>query len=90
LTFVEASARGLPIVSTRHNGIPEVVLDEQTGYLVPEGDVDAMAQRIMELAKDPSLWSTMGRAGRAHVEEGFVLDRQVARTLEILEASARR
>jgi colanic acid/amylovoran biosynthesis glycosyltransferase len=90
LTFVEASARGLPIVSTRHNGIPEVVLDEQTGYLVPEGDVDAMAQRITELAKNPSLWSTMGRAGRAHVEERFVLDRQVARTLEILEASARR
>jgi colanic acid/amylovoran biosynthesis glycosyltransferase len=84
LTFVEASARGLPIVSTRHNGIPDVVLDGRTGYLVPEGDVDAMAQRIIELAENSSLWSTMGRAGRAHVEEGFSLDRQVARTVEVL------
>jgi colanic acid/amylovoran biosynthesis glycosyltransferase len=84
VTFVEASARGLPIVSTRHNGIPDVVLDGRTGYLVPEGDVDAMAQRIIELAENSSLWSTMGRAGRAHVEEGFSLDRQVARTVEVL------
>jgi hypothetical protein len=54
------------------------------------GDVKAMARRIIELAEKPSLWSTMGRAGRAHVEEICLLDRPVASTLEILAGSVRR
>src|SRR5690606_5060383 len=46
ITFAEASASGLPIITTRHNGIPDVVLDGKTGYLVEEGDVEGMAERI--------------------------------------------
>ncbi len=90
VTFVEASARGLPVITTRHNGIPDVVLHEQTGLLSPEGDVDAMAGNIIDLATDPQRWTTLGRAGRAHVEQGFSLDHSVDRMLELLESIARK
>ena len=50
VTFIEASAIGLPVVTTRHNGIPDAVLDGVTGYLVEEGDVQAMGERIAYLA----------------------------------------
>ena len=78
VTFVEAQASGLPVVTTNHNGIPDVVVDGETGYLVPEGDTEAMADRIVHLAKHPELWEKMGRAGRRHVEEHFDLEKQVA------------
>ncbi|WP_118829943.1 glycosyltransferase [Salinibacter ruber] len=83
ITFIEAQASGLPVVSTNHDGIPDVVLDGETGYLVPEGDTEAMADRIAHLAQHPEKWETMGRAGRRHVEEHFDLARQARDLLRI-------
>lgn len=77
VSFIEASATGLPIVSTRHNGLPDVILDGQTGILVEEGDVEAMGDAIAFLAERPSEWVKMGEAGRRHVEETFDLHTQV-------------
>jgi colanic acid/amylovoran biosynthesis glycosyltransferase len=76
VSFIEASAAGLPIATTRHNGLPEVVLDRVSGLLSEEGDVTAMAHNIAELASSPQRWAEMGRAGRKHVEATFALDRQ--------------
>lgn len=90
LSFAEASACGLPVVSTRHNGIPEVVLHGQTGLLGPEGDVGAMAEHIVELAVDPARWSTMGRAGREHVAAHFTIDQAINRQLEVLAETVAR
>ncbi len=84
LSFVEASASGLPVVSTVHNGIPEVVLHGRTGLLSPEGDVNAMAQHIAQLAAAPHLWTQMGRAGRQHVEQHFTLDHAIDRQMQVL------
>jgi colanic acid/amylovoran biosynthesis glycosyltransferase len=61
----EAMATGLPVVSTRHSGIPDGVLDGETGLLVAEGDVEAMAAAIARLLEDPALAARMGAAGRA-------------------------
>lgn len=83
VTFVEASASGLPIVSTRHGGIPDVVLDGKTGYLVEEGDTQGMADKIVELARHPQQWKTFGVSGRKHVEETFTLDRQLEQTVAL-------
>lgn len=64
---VEASAAGLPVIASRVGGLPEVVLDGKTGFLVPPGDIDALAAAISRLLNDPVLRAQMGRAGRQFV-----------------------
>ncbi len=83
VTFVEASASGLPIVSTRHGGIPDVVLDGKTGYLVEEDDIQGMADRIAHLACQPERWTAFGLSGRKHVEEAFTLETQIQQTVAL-------
>jgi glycosyltransferase involved in cell wall biosynthesis len=68
---MEAQLSGLPVVATRHAGIPEVVLDGETGLLVEEGDVDAMAKAIALLGSDPNLAGRLGAAGRQRCLEAF-------------------
>jgi colanic acid/amylovoran biosynthesis glycosyltransferase len=70
-TLKEAMAMGLPVISTYHGGIPELVEDGISGFLVPERDTDAIAAKINYLIAHPELWSEMGRAGRARVEEKY-------------------
>ncbi len=67
----EAMALGLPVISTLHSGIPELVEDEVSGYLVPERDVDALTDRLSYLIDHPELWINMGRAGRVRVETNY-------------------
>jgi len=69
--LMEASSMALPVVSTWHSGIPEVVLDGQTGLLVPPGDIEALADRIRRLLRDPDLRRRLGDRGRAHIAEHF-------------------
>jgi len=88
VSLVEASAMGLPVISTRHSAIPEVVLDGETGYLVAEHDIEAMGRRIAELARDSSLWTRLGEAGRRHVERYFSLQAETAEALSLLRAAA--
>lgn len=70
----EAMALGLPVVSTIHGGIPELVEHDVSGLLVPERDADAIAQALTTLIAHPERWSTMGAAGRAYVEAHYNLD----------------
>jgi colanic acid/amylovoran biosynthesis glycosyltransferase len=76
VSMIEAAATGLPIISTRHDGIPEVVLDQKNGFLVEEHDVDGMARTLARLATTPGLWDRLGRNGREHVERQMRLDVQ--------------
>ena len=69
ISLAEAAAHELPVVSTLHNGIPENVLDRETGYLVNEFDYEAMGEKIIELLKNPELAEAMGKAGRIHIEQ---------------------
>lgn len=71
----EAMATGMPVVSTRHSGIPELVHDGTSGFLVPERDAAALADRLAWLIDHPERWPTLGRAGRAKIEEAFDVDR---------------
>jgi glycosyltransferase involved in cell wall biosynthesis len=68
---VEASACGLPVVASDVDGIPDVVVDGQTGVLVPAGDVGALAVAIDRLAADPLLRERLGAAGRAFVAREY-------------------
>jgi colanic acid/amylovoran biosynthesis glycosyltransferase len=78
MVLLEAAATGLPIIGSRVGGIPECILDGRTGFLVPERDEHALAQRITELLDDPAKRHQMGLAGRALVERQFDIQRQTA------------
>lgn len=85
VSILEAGASGLPVVATHHAGIPDVIVDGQTGFLVAERDVDAMAERMGRLADDPRLAAALGRAGRQRIEEKFSLPDSITRLAQILE-----
>jgi colanic acid/amylovoran biosynthesis glycosyltransferase len=70
------SAYGMPIVSTFHCDIPEVVVDGVSGFLVPEKDTDALAERLEHLVTHSETWESMGRAGRKHIEAEFNIAQQ--------------
>ncbi|WP_164984954.1 glycosyltransferase [Ammoniphilus sp. CFH 90114] len=79
----EAMACGLPVVSTWHGGIPELVEHKKTGYLVKEKDKKALAESILKLIHHPERWGEMGRRGRDKVLKQFNMKHQV-RKLERL------
>lgn len=70
-SIIERVASGMPVIATRHADIPEIVKNGRNGYLVPEKDVAALAQRIGFLARHPQLWQKFGRFGRRLVEKSF-------------------
>ena len=78
VAIMEASACGLPVVSTRHGGIPEVVTHGTQGLLVDEYDVAGMARSIAELFASPEKRKAMGEAGRARIEEAYSMERYMA------------
>ncbi len=73
--ILEAMAMGRPVVATNVGGTPELVEEGKTGYLVPVGDAEAMADRIFELLRDPSLRRGMGQAGSDRVKREFTAER---------------
>lgn len=70
-TLKEAMAMGLPVISTWHGGIPELVEDGVSGYLVPERDADALAEKLKALIHEPERWYDMGQAGRQRVMQKY-------------------
>lgn len=85
LALLEANASGLPAVVTRHGGISDVVVDGETGFLVDECDVTAMASGIIRLAEQPDLAGTLGRAARERILRHFSLDRMVANLWQVID-----
>lgn len=71
LVLQEAQASGIPFISTLIGGIPEGVLDDKSGFLVPERDVDALAEKLEHLIEHPEIWPEMGNCGRKYVEERY-------------------
>ena len=70
----EAMAMGLPVVATKHAGIPELVQDGISGFLVPERDVEALAEKIVFLVKHHEKAIEMGRAGNEFVKQDYDID----------------
>jgi glycosyltransferase involved in cell wall biosynthesis len=85
--IAEAMAYGKPIVATRVGGIPELVTDEVSGYLVKRGDPAAAAEKLDNLANDPNLRRALGAAGRRIVQEKFDLKRNVAQLTDLYDLS---
>jgi glycosyltransferase involved in cell wall biosynthesis len=81
LTVLEAMASGTPVVVSRTGGLPEIVRDGETGFLVTPGDVAELSDRIDRLLRDPALARRMGRAARESVLEQFTWERTAQRCL---------
>ena len=90
-SVMEAMASGLPVVASAVGGIPELVVDGQTGRLVPPGDPDALAAALLNLMERPELAADFGRAGRLRIEETYSFTRMVNQfeTLYLTELDAR-
>ncbi len=71
VSITEALAAGLPVVSTRHSGIPEAVRENECGLLVEEKDVAGMSAAMIRLAREPETCDQFGAAGRRLLEAEF-------------------
>ena len=82
---LEAAAAGLPVVAASHGGLPEIVVDGETGLLVPPGDPAALARALRSLADDPERARRMGEAAAADVRERFGTPRMLAAVQALYE-----
>ena len=82
---IEAMAAGLPVVSTRHAGIPDVVIENITGFLVDENDINQMASYILKITDDRELAKCLGRKGKARILSEFTLQKHIATIDRLIE-----
>src|SRR6185295_3466165 len=85
MALIDAMAMAKPAVATTAGGIPEVMVDGETGYLVPPRDHRAMADSLVFLLKHPEARQAMGEAARSRVGEEFTVDRMVEATAAVYE-----
>jgi colanic acid/amylovoran biosynthesis glycosyltransferase len=77
VAILEAQAAGLPVVATRHAGIMEAVVHEQTGILVDEKDITAMSEAMLRLISDKELCRTMGANAREHIRKNYTIEKHL-------------
>lgn len=87
LSFLEAAASGLPVITTRHNGIPDAVVHGHTGLLCGEDDADQFVEHLVHLASHPHCWRSFGQAGRRHVLKRFSAETQLQRNLGLVQSA---
>lgn len=85
VALMEVMAMGLPVLSTRHSGIPELIEDGVSGFLVSERDVDALAERLSYLVEHPEIWPAMGQAGHVFVKEHYDINKLNDRLVELYQ-----
>jgi glycosyltransferase involved in cell wall biosynthesis len=90
VAVLEASSCGLPVVSTKHAGIVDAVIDGEGGFLVEEGDVDGMARQILRLVREPELAEKMGTAARQHVKANYSSEESLGRLRSVLIGVSRK
>jgi glycosyltransferase involved in cell wall biosynthesis len=83
IILLQAGASGVPVVASVAGGIPEAVVHEETGLLVPPGDAEALASAVLSLLADPARAKAMGDSGRKRVREAFSVDKMVDGNLAV-------
>jgi glycosyltransferase involved in cell wall biosynthesis len=89
VAVLEAGMAGLPVVSTRHAGIKDVVREGETGFLVDEGDIDSMADHMIRLAQDAPLAGRIGQQAHEHIKAHFSMERSIGNLWEIIERACK-
>jgi glycosyltransferase involved in cell wall biosynthesis len=87
MVALEAMERGRAVVATTVGGLPEIVVDGETGLLVPPGDVEALAEALLAVAHDPGRARAMGARGRGRALAEFAQERCTERTAELYHAA---
>jgi len=77
VAIIEAQAAGLPVISTIHAGIPDIVAHGETGFLVEEGDVDGMAGYLDKILTDSALAQQLGQNARERIRENFTIEHHI-------------
>ena len=67
----QALATGLPVITTRHSGLPDQVIEGKNGFLVDEGDFTSLAERIIYFMDHPEIWAQMSAFGLHHVQANY-------------------
>lgn len=88
--IVEAMATGRPVITTRTGGIPDMVQDGKTGFLIEPGDATALAERLQVLLEDTRLRQSFGKAGRERVEQEFNAAVCVPRILNVMKQAVKK
>lgn len=86
-TILEASAMGLPVISTYHAGIKEAVVHKKTGFLVQEKDFLKMAEYMMKVIENPELAGRLGRSAREHMEKNYSMPYRIKNLQSIIESA---
>ncbi|TPV33861.1 glycosyltransferase [Paucihalobacter ruber] len=89
VAILEASAAGLPVVSTYHAGIPDVIIHEQTGLLCHEHDVDTMAEHMLRLLRDVDYSKQLGQSGKAYIKANFSMEHHLSTLQQVLESAVK-
>jgi phosphatidylinositol alpha-1,6-mannosyltransferase len=87
IVFLEAMAMGTPVIASNHGGVPEIVRDSVTGFLVDQDDIEGLTDRLILLLRDEALRKMIGEAGRKQVEENYSFTRFQQRLTQILAGS---
>jgi len=88
VAVLEAGAAGLPVIATRHAGIPDVVREGQTGLLCDERDIATMAEHMHTVLTDPSAAARLGAAAREHIAEHHSMETSLEGLRTILQRAA--
>ena len=80
VSAIEAMASGCPVVATRVGGLPDLIDDGETGYLVPRGDADYLGEAVTGLLRNHEEARRIGESARARVAERFTIERLIADT----------
>ena len=82
--IIEAMSAGLPVVSTRHAGIPDVVIEGETGFIVDENDIDGMAKHILDVAKDKAVIQKLGQNAHEKIQRDYTLKKHIDKINHII------
>lgn len=85
VAILEAGAAGIPVISTRHEGIKDVVIHGETGFLVEERDIDGMADYIIKLIKEPEVAEIMGKKAQKHIRENHSMEKSINKLWNIIK-----
>lgn len=88
VAILEAQVSGLPVVSTTHAGIKDVVMSGETGLLVAEGNVNGMADAMIELAKSPSRAAELGKAARHRALKEYTLTQSIQKLATAIRSAS--
>ena len=83
MALLQAASAGLAVIASRAGGMPEAVLDEQTGLLIPPGDAQALMAAMERLLSDPALADEYGAAGRRRMADEFSIAAMAAGNLAV-------